>query len=129
MAFTLLLVAGLALAIVPGVIFGTYFALVMPLVNLERRKVLATFARSYQLVRGSFWRVLAVWLPIWLATSALSETLGELLEHLGHSQVVHIVAHLIPEMFLLPIIALPSVIMTFELVDRERSRTVAPTRP
>jgi hypothetical protein len=32
------------------------------------------------------------------------------------------VAHLVPEALLLPLVALPSVIMTFELVDLERRR-------
>jgi hypothetical protein len=36
---------------------------------------------------------------------------------------------LLAGMVLLPIIALASVIMSFELVDPERSRTVTPTRP
>ena len=121
MLFTLVLIVGLALAVVPGLIVGTFFALVMPLINLERQPVLATFSRSFQLVRGNFWRVLAVWVPIWGITTALTETLGEALEHLGHSEWVHIVAHLLPEVVLLPLIALPSVIMTFELVDRHRS--------
>ncbi len=122
MLFTLLFVAGLAALIVPGVVVGTYFSLVMPLINMERRPVRATFVRSYRLVRGNFWRVLVVWLPIWFATTSLTEALGEVLEHLGHSQLVHIVAHLVPEALLLPLVALPSVIMTFELVDLDRSR-------
>ena len=123
MLFTLLLVAGLALAIVPGVLVGTYFALVMPLINLERQPVLATFRRSIRLVRGNFWRVLVVWVPIWFVTTTVTEALSELLEHLGHSQLVHMVAHLVPEALLLPLVALPSVIMTFELVDRDRHRS------
>lgn len=125
MLFTALLIVGFALAVVPGVIVGTWFALVMPLINLERQPVLPTFARSYRLVRGNFWRVVVVWVPIWFATNTVSQALGELLDRLGHSQLVHMVAHLVPEMLLLPIIALPAVIMTFELVDRDRARTAA----
>ena len=94
----------------------------MPLINMERQPVLATFARSYRLVRGNFWRVLIVWVPIWFVTTTVTEGLSELLEHLGHSQLVHMVAHLVPEALLLPLVALPSVIMTFELVELELSR-------
>jgi len=113
--------------IVPGLVVGTYFVLVMPLINLERQPVLPTFARSYRLVRGNFWRAVAVWVPIWFVTTAVIEWSAEALEHLGHSQWVHMVAHLVPEALLLPLIALPAVIMTFELVDRDRS--VATIRP
>jgi hypothetical protein len=126
MLFTLLFVAGLAVLIIPGVVVGTYFVLVMPLINMDRRPVRATFARSYRLVRGNFWRVLIVWVPIWFVTTTVTEALSELLEHLGHSQLVHMVAHLVPEALLLPLVALPSVIMTFELVDLERRRAEEP---
>ena len=45
-----------------------------------------------------------------VGASFLGQVLGELLDDLGHSQLVHIVAHLVPEMLLLPIAALPAVI-------------------
>ena len=62
-----------------------------------------------------------MWVPIWFVTTTVSQALAELLEHLGHSQLMHMVAHLVPEALLLPLVALPSVIMTFELVDLERA--------
>jgi hypothetical protein len=127
MLFTLLFVVGLALLIVPGLIVGTYFVLVMPLINLERQPVLPTFARSRRLVRGNFWRAAAVWVPIWFVTTVVIEWAAEALEHIGHSPWVHMVAHLVPEALLLPLIALPAVVMTFELVDRDRS--MATIRP
>jgi uncharacterized membrane protein YhaH (DUF805 family) len=122
MAYTAILVVGAAALLVPALILGTWYVLVMPLINMERQPVIATFRRSHRLVRGNFWRVAVVWIPISVGASFLGQVLGELLDDLGHSQLVHIVAHLVPEMVLLPIAALPAVIMTFVLVDIERGR-------
>jgi hypothetical protein len=136
MAYTAIIVVGAVALVVPAVIFGTWYVLVMPLINLERQPVVATFRRSHQLVRGNFWRVAAVWVPISLVARVIGTSLGELLEGLGHSQVVHMAAHLVPEVVLLPIVALPAVVMTFALIDLDRARAgsaptgvVAPTMP
>ncbi len=60
LVLTALILAGLAAFVVPGLVVMTWFAVVLPLVNLERRPVPATFARSYHLVRGHSWRVALV---------------------------------------------------------------------
>ena len=52
------------LLIVPGVLFFTYYALTAPVVEIEERGIRAAFRRSRELVRGSFWTVLAILLPI-----------------------------------------------------------------
>jgi len=67
--FVLMVAVGLALFIVPGVVAFAWFALAAPVVEIEDRGVRAAFVRSRQLVRGSFWRVLAI----------LVDWLGELL--------------------------------------------------
>ena len=71
--FGAVVVVGLLLAIVPGVVAFTWFALAGPLVRLEDRGVRASFARSRKLVRRHFWTVLAVLAPIALASELVTD--------------------------------------------------------
>jgi hypothetical protein len=56
---TAVVVLGLALLVVPGILFFTWFAFVAPLIEIEERGVRDAFRRSRELVRGRFWIVLA----------------------------------------------------------------------
>jgi hypothetical protein len=107
---------GFLLLLVPGFIVATMFAVVLPIVNLERRGVIDSFRRSATLVRGNGGRVFVVW----LGTSILSEVVPGLIGQLFHSdsQLVQVLSHAVPAAILLPIAALPLVVMAFELVDR-----------
>ena len=62
-AIDLILVAGtilgLALLVVPGIVFYTYFAASAALVELDDLKIGPALRRSYEIVRGNFIRVLA----------------------------------------------------------------------
>jgi hypothetical protein len=51
---------GLVLLIIPGLVLLTWWALVSPIVVLERKSVGATFSRSRELVRGHGWTVFGV---------------------------------------------------------------------
>ncbi len=68
------LVVGLAvvlsalLFLAPGVILATIWAVVVPVVVVERAGFSGTFRRSAELTRGSRWRVLGFW---WLFAGAL----------------------------------------------------------
>ncbi len=68
-------VAGLLLAIVPGVIAFAWFALAGPLVEIEDCRAREAFTRSRALVRGHFWTVLAVLGPITLVTELATDAL------------------------------------------------------
>lgn len=63
---------GFVALIVPGFVFLAWFALVAPAVEIERLGVIASFRRSRELVRGSFWLVSALVLPVLIAQDALS---------------------------------------------------------
>jgi hypothetical protein len=54
---------GLELLVVPGVVLATWFALAPALVETRHAEPLAALRRSRELVRGRFWRVLA--LVVW----------------------------------------------------------------
>jgi hypothetical protein len=63
---------GFLLLIIPGVVLLAWFALVAPAVEVEDRRVIAAFGRSRELVRGHFWLVLGVVLPLLVIEDALS---------------------------------------------------------
>ena len=51
---------GFLLIIVPGVIALTFLSLIVPVIVLEGAGVMASFGRSFDLVKGHFWQVLIV---------------------------------------------------------------------
>jgi hypothetical protein len=63
---------GFLALIVPGFLFLAWFALVAPAVEVEKLGVRAAFGRSRALVRGHFWFVLGLLLPMLIAQDALS---------------------------------------------------------
>ncbi len=56
--------------VVPGILVFVYLGLAAPVVEIEHRGVRAALARSFRLVRGHFWLVLAVLVPIEIASDA-----------------------------------------------------------
>ncbi len=114
LVLTTLILAGLAAFVVPGLVAMTWFAVVLPLVNLERRPVPATFARSYHLVRGHSWRVALVAVTAFVIPEIVIAIVATV-THTGNVALDALV-HAIPAVILLPLSALPIVIMTFELV-------------
>jgi hypothetical protein len=63
---------GFVLLVVPGVLFGTYFLVTTVVIETEDRSVRQAMRRSASLVRGSFWRVLAIALVTILGTELIS---------------------------------------------------------
>jgi hypothetical protein len=69
---------GLVLLIVPGLILLTIWAVVVPVVVIERPGVGASFGRSRDLVRGNGWPVFGVLFVIFLLQAVLGGILGAL---------------------------------------------------
>jgi hypothetical protein len=112
---------GLLAFVAPGLIFFTWFALAGPVVELEGVGVRTALRRSRRLVRGHFWTVLLVLVPIGLASELLST---------GSLQVVHDVidspllsdwiGEAASNILLSPFYAVAAVLMTLELSERGR---------
>ena len=88
---------GLLLLIVPGLFLITIWAVIVPVIVIERSGALASFGRSRELVRGHGWHVFGTLVLVYiimlvanivlgLIFSALPHVLGERpeLDHLGH---------------------------------------------
>jgi hypothetical protein len=80
-------VLGLLLLIAPGIAFITYFTIVPALIKIERLSVREAMRRSVKLVRGNFWRVLAIVVVSVVGTEALAAPLEQLL-HAFHLDLV-----------------------------------------
>ena len=67
---------GLILLIVPGLILITIWAVIIPVIVLERSGVLASFGRSQQLVRGNGWPVFGTLVVLFIIQFFVSIVLG-----------------------------------------------------
>jgi hypothetical protein len=117
--FVFAVVAGLLLLIVPGVIVFTWFALAAPVAEIERVGVREAFARSRYLVRGSFWRVLAMLAPVLVVGDQLGEWIlggGVLIG--GEGFAGHWIGAVLSECLTAPFFALAAVVTTHQLIDR-----------
>src|SRR5579862_2015335 len=67
---------GLILIIVPGLYLITIWAVIIPVIVLEQSRVMASFGRSHQLVRGRGWHVFGTLVLAWLILLAVNLVLG-----------------------------------------------------
>lgn len=114
---TAMIAAGLALLVVPGLVALTLFSVTLPIVNLERNTVPASFTRSYRLVRGHSWRVFAVAVCAFSIPEFAIASIASLTHHVTDNPTLGAIGHAIPAIVLMPIAALPIVVLAFELVD------------
>jgi hypothetical protein len=70
---------GLIILIVPGLFLITIWAVIVPVIVIERSGALQSFSRSQQLVRGRGWHVFGTLVLVWIITIVLSLVLGLLL--------------------------------------------------
>jgi hypothetical protein len=115
--FNVGVVLGLLLLIAPGVIFFTWFGLVAPVIEIEKRGVREGFARSRALVRGHFWAVLVVLAPLTLAADEVINAIARLGHGLlGHSFWSTWLAEVVGNVLVSPFYAVPAVLMTVQLI-------------
>jgi hypothetical protein len=108
---------GLLLLIVPGVVFFTWYALAGPVVELEGAGVRRAFARSRQLVRGKFWVVLMVLLPISVASELVSTGLLEVVHNVIHEPLFgEWAGETIVNVLLSPFYAVAAVLITLQRI-------------
>jgi hypothetical protein len=126
--FAIVVTVGLDLFIVPGILLFTWLALSGPVVELEGSGVLGSFRRSCELVRGHFWTVLTVLIPIAILSSALSGVVLDALPPLfGSNLLSDWIGEAASSIALSPFYAVAAVLMTLEL--REPGRSAANSRP
>jgi hypothetical protein len=111
---------GLFALIVPGLILLTIWAVIAPVIVVERSGALAAFGRSRALVRGNGWPVFWVVLAAFLISSAGALIFGGIAAGISDGPVVRIVFGALAATITAPITALTAGILYFRLVAIER---------
>jgi len=116
------IVGGLVLFVVPGVYLLTVWAVIAPVIVIERRRVTEALGRSRQLVRGSGWAVLGAVTVGFLIAIVASLGLTALAGTLFDGAIVHLVFTVLAQTVAAPISALIASVLYFRLVEIHRQR-------
>ncbi len=115
--YVLIVVVGLLLLFVPGALAFVWLGLAGPVVEIEKRTVRDAFRRSVDLIRGSFWTVFFVLVPIEIVGDTIGEGLGGAVhEAFGDSFLATWLADFAANVFLTPIFAVAAVLLTLDLI-------------
>ena len=94
-----------------------FLGLAGPVVELEERTAAGALRRSFQLVRGRFWLVFWVLVPIEIAGDAIGGGLAALVHHLlGHTFVATWLAEALADAVLSPLFAVAAVLLTVDAI-------------
>jgi hypothetical protein len=107
---------GFVLLIIPGLFLLTIWAVIVPVIVIERAGVFDSFGRSHQLVRGSGWQVFGVIVVIFLVTFIVRAIIGAIIGGISDDSFAgYAVTDLIVNVLLVPLSALAASVMYFEL--------------
>jgi hypothetical protein len=107
---------GLILLIVPGLILLTIWAVVVPVIVLERAAVLESFGRSRELVRGNGWQVFGVIVVLFLLQLVASGVVNAIVGGAtDESYVGYALADLAVLVLVTPLWALAATVVYLEL--------------
>lgn len=113
---------GLLLLVVPGLILLTYWAVVAPVILLERRRVFDAFGRSRQLVRGVGWPVFWVIAIAYVLAAFVGLALYLLAGALADGPILRIVFSALGSTVTAPITALVAAVLYYRLLAIEGAR-------
>ncbi len=117
LVFAIVVAVGFVALVVPGILAFVYLSLAAPAVEIEHRGVRAALSRSVRLVRGRFWYVLAVLLPIELASDAIGSAATHIVYGaFGDSLVAAWLIDTASNILLTPVYAVAAVLLTLDLI-------------
>jgi hypothetical protein len=111
---------GLILLLVPGLILLTIWAVIAPVIVVERTGVIEAFGRSRELVRGNGWQVFGVIFAVFAITVVVGIVLGALGTAISDTAAMRILFNVLASTVTAPIGALVAAVIYFRL------RTVEP---
>jgi hypothetical protein len=115
--FGVLVAIGTLAFVLPGVLVFVYLGLAAPVVEIEHHGVRAALTRSIRLVRGHFWLVLAVLVPIEVFSDAVTGVATHLTHSLlGDSLVAAWVTDTATNILLTPFYAVAAVLLAVGLI-------------
>lgn len=117
LAFVAIVAVGGSIAFIPGLLAFVFFGLAGPVVEIEERRPHRALLRSFQLVRGHFWLVFWVLVPIEVVGDAVGSGLAGLVHSLfGDAFVATWLAEALSNIALSPIFAVAAVLLTVNLI-------------
>jgi hypothetical protein len=116
---------GFLLLVVPGLILMTIWAVIAPVIVVERSGVMAAFGRSRELVRGNGWQVFGVIVSVVLITIAAGIVFGAIAVSISDTAVMRILFNVIASTLTAPIAALAAAVVYFRLRELEPSPPAA----
>jgi hypothetical protein len=116
---------GLILIVVPGLFLITIWAVIAPVIVLERVGVFESFGRSSELTKGNRWRVFGVLVLLFIITAVIGGIVSGIFRAIADSFVTIAIGDLLVHMFLGPLSALAAAILYFGL-KQVRDGGVAP---
>jgi hypothetical protein len=115
--FVLITVVGFIALIVPGILALIYLSLAGPVVELEGRGVREGLVRSFKLVRGHFWMVAAIVVPIETVGDGINEAIVEAIHHgLGGGLIAAWVGESVGNIVTAPVFSVAVVLLTLDLI-------------
>jgi hypothetical protein len=117
---------GFLLLIVPGLILLTIWAVIAPVIVIERSGVIAAFGRSRELVRGNGWNVFGVIVCVFLIAFAAGIVFGLIGAAIIHGVAGRIIFNIIASTLTAPLSALAAVVIYYRLIAIEGG---APAQP
>lgn len=113
---------GIALLIVPGLFLLTIWAVIAPVIVIERSGVIDSFGRSRELVSGNGWPVFWVIIIAFLITLVGSQIFTSIAAGIADGPLVRIVFSALAATITAPINALAAGVLYYRLLALNRSR-------
>jgi hypothetical protein len=106
---------GLLLLIVPGLFLLTIWAVIAPVIVIERRGAIDSFGRSRELVRGHGWQVFGVIVVLFIVQFITTAVLNAVANSVSDSFIGYTISDLIVRLLVAPLTALAAAVLFFEL--------------
>jgi ABC-type multidrug transport system fused ATPase/permease subunit len=106
---------GLVLLIVPGLILLTIWAVLAPVIVIERKSAIEAFGRSRELVRGHGLQVFLVILVLFILQAVVGAVIQTLADGVSESFASFAVADLLLRLLVAPLSALAAAVVYFEV--------------
>jgi hypothetical protein len=107
---------GFLLFVIPGLILVTFWAVIAPVIVVERSGVFAAFGRSREIVRGNGWQVFGVIFVVFIITTIASVVLGAIGASISDSLGMQIFVNLIASTVTAPIAAVAAATIYYSLL-------------
>ena len=106
---------GLILVIVPGLFLLTIWAVIAPVIVIERAGAIESFGRSRELVRGNGWQVFGVIVALFLLQFIVTAVIQALANSVSDSFAAYTIGDLLVRLLVAPLSALAASVLFFEL--------------